>query len=171
MSNEDLSAFLLTRGKDGTINAIKWVAGWFSKNPDQTPIKFASGLDAGKAVSLYAGYIVSKNWVTPEVAFSMRTVIGSRYSDLDSAILADNGEDFLDEFKAVEADFNSLNKSKEDLDHLIGKDTARAISRMAKAGLSITSGSHISMESRVAIEDHIKHLQSLLKVTELAVVA
>lgn len=171
MSNEDLSAFLLTRGKDGTINAIKWVSGWFSKNPDQTPIKFASGLDAGKAVSLYAGYIVSKNWVTPEVAFSMRTTIGARFKDLDTAILSDNKEDFLDEFSAVEADFNSTTKSKEDLDHLVGKDTARAISRMVKAGLSITSGSHISRESVVTIEEHIKHLQSLVKVTELAIVA
>ena len=171
MSNERLGKFLLTRGNDGTINAIKWVSDWFKENPDETPIKYAIGLDPAKAVALYGGYIVRKTWVTPEVAYSMRVTLGARFKALDTAILSDNGEDFLDEFSAVEADFNSTTKSKEDLDHLVGKDTARAISRMVKAGLLITSGSHISRESVVAIEEHIEHLQSLVKVTELAIVA
>jgi hypothetical protein len=162
MSNEDLSAFLSTRGKDGTINAIKWVANWFTKNPEQTPLKFANGLDAGKAVSLYGGYIVSKFNLTPEVVFTMRTVIGAKYSDLDSAVLAGTQEEFQEEFNAVEAEFNSTKKRNADLAHLIGKDTTLAVSSMVKAGLRITPGNHISREAEIEIRAHISHLQSLL---------
>lgn len=170
MSN-DLSKFISTRGAGGTLNAIKWVSDYFTNNPAQTPLQFNEKLDAGKAVSLYGGYLVSKGWVTADTAYEMRTILGVKYSALDDALLGSQ-EEFIDLFNAVEAEFNSTKTAERDLDHLIGRDTKKFAGRIKSNAFAITPGHYLDRETVIELEGVISHLQALVsksavKVSEL----
>jgi hypothetical protein len=168
--SESLDSFLSTRGVGGTVGAIEWVAGWFSKNPNATLHSYTSKLDSGKAVSLYGGYISNKFGIEANTVYTMRTVIGAKYADLDAAVLSDSKEDFLDEFDAIERDFNAERDRTKSLAELIGKDTAKAVDSIVRASKKITPKSHISRETRVELEAVLSHLQAILGKSPVSVV-
>ena len=168
--SESLDSFLSTRGVGGTVGAIKWVAEWFSKNPNANLHSFTSKLDSGKAVSLYGGYISNKFSIEADTVYTMRTVIGAKYADLDTAVLSDSKEDFLSEFDSVERAFNVEKDRDTSLARLIGKDTERAVDSIVRNSKKITTQSHISRETRLELESALAHLQAILGKSPVSIV-
>lgn len=155
------NALLATRGKGGTLESIKQMSAIFSEDSSLTPASFTIELDTPKAVTLYGGFISYKYDITPEVAYSMRLVIGEYKRGLDDH-LADTTAEFMENFAVLESAYNSGVSAKIAQDQFLGKDTTRAVKALESNISTLLPNSYISRENKAKLEAVYARLGSIL---------
>jgi hypothetical protein len=141
-ARENLSALLATRGKGGSLESISQAGKHFTADKTLSPSDFITmdKLEASKAITLLGGYAVSRYGITPEVAYSMRNVIGKESGKV-VGLFDLNQADFIASIKEIEQEIAQEVAKQAALDISLGTDAERYIKNATSQIEKVIDGS------------------------------
>jgi hypothetical protein len=168
-ARENLSALLATRGKGGSLESISQAGKHFSADKTLSPSDFITmeKLEASKAITLLGGYAVSRYGITPEVAYSMRNVIGKESGKV-AGLFDLNQADFIASIKEIEQEIATAEADKASLAIAHGTDAERYI-KNAQAQIDKVIDANVSPKVRHDLLTLAKSIESKLAYSPLKV--